>query len=66
MARKTFNIEDFLEKSNTLLGNPSVPQSHKVGVCTMVEYVLMDAGQYGGFQFVGEEDEEYTRCYYRK
>lgn len=54
--RKTFDVEDFKRWVNSVLAlptqdNPHVPsQDTKSALCTALEKVLMDTGNYKGFQ----------------
>lgn len=50
--RKTINVESLLNDFNLILGNPDVPQSAKIGICSAAEIMLMKANRYAGFQYL--------------
>lgn len=52
--KKTIKVEDLLEYANKQLARPEsdiVTISFKAGICTMIERVLLDTGNYNGFCF---------------
>ena len=54
MGRKTINVKDILEKCNTALESQAegATQEFKSGVCTMLESILFDTGNYAGFRYL--------------
>jgi len=52
--RKTIEVKVVKDKINDLLGNPELKlnQDEKKALCTFLEGVLMDTGNYRGFQHV--------------
>lgn len=50
--RKTVSVETMLNKFNLILGNPDVPQSAKIGICSAAEIMLMEVNRYAGFQYL--------------
>jgi hypothetical protein len=50
--RKTVSVESMLNDFNLILGNPDVPQTAKIGICSAVEIMLMKVNRYDGFQYL--------------
>jgi hypothetical protein len=64
MARKTVNVEDIKRWSNAILSSPRgemsfVTAEYKDGICTMIEKILHDSGNYKGYVFKDNEDNDY-------
>ena len=72
MARKTMNVEDIKRWANAMLSAPKgemhfVTTEYKDGICTMIEKILHDTGNYNGYVFKNNEDSEYgTYGYYTR
>ena len=76
--RKTVSVDAMLEKFNNILAHQSVSQESKIGICTAVEIMLMEANRYSGFKFNNmtynvaterydiDPDTEYNRTYFIK
>lgn len=70
MARKTFNVGDFVRLVNRrLVETPDVAVRERLTICSMVEMVLMDSDQYKGFRYLGAGNEagqldDSRRAYY--
>jgi len=47
--RKSFNVQEFKDWANSALARPELGQEAKSALCTAVEKVLMDTGNYHGF-----------------
>jgi len=57
MSRKTFKVEDFKDKVNgMLLHTPDRNKDVREAMQTLVENVLMESGNYGGFRYLGADD----------
>jgi hypothetical protein len=52
MKRKTINVDLVKEKVNKLLSNPNIIMEEKLGVITMIEYVLHETNNYNGFMYL--------------
>jgi hypothetical protein len=75
--RKTMNVEAMLEKFNTILAS-NTPQKYKIGICTAIEIMLMDANRYAGYRYLNttynarterydiDPDTDYNRQYFVK
>jgi hypothetical protein len=55
--RKTVNIQDFRKRINELLASGTVLVSQKEILCSVLEEILMDTGNYQGFQWTMEDQE---------
>ena len=72
MPRKTTPILDLLEYANAQLGRTDkfATKEHKAGVCSMIEHILMESGNYSGFCFKDNDDSDtgtlgyYSREYF--
>ncbi len=49
--KKTTSVEELRLYANKLLKNSKLSQEFKNGVCTMIEHVLHDTGNYAGFSY---------------
>ena len=56
-GRKTFSVEELKEFANKSLARTDsyATGDFKSGVCTVIERVLMDSGNYNGFRFLDED-----------
>jgi len=53
MSRKTFDVEEFKDKVNGMLVNSLDDfQDGRIAMITLVENVLMESGNYGGFRYL--------------
>jgi hypothetical protein len=76
MSRKTMNVEVMLDWANTQLSRTDdfADKKFKSGICSMIEKILMDTGNYNGFYFIDDESTPigyknelyYNRGYYKK
>jgi hypothetical protein len=72
MSRKTVSVIMLLEYANKNLKRDDeyATVDFKSGVCTMIEMVLMDTGNYAGFMFQDNDDSDtgtlgyFTRSYF--
>lgn len=65
MSRKTADVADILDNANDALENSGArgplwdneekTQGWRAGICTMIEEVLHEAGQYNGFTWIDED-----------
>jgi hypothetical protein len=70
--RKTINVLEMLNWANTQLKRTDewARAEFKSGICTMIETILMDSGNYKGFMFIDNSDSEiatlgyYSRKYF--
>jgi hypothetical protein len=51
-TRKTFNVEVFRDKINWRLSNCFLAENELKQLCTTLEDVLWDTGNYGGFRYL--------------
>lgn len=71
-SRKTVNVMAAKETANQLLERTdkyAVDGEFKAGVCTMIERILHDTGNYRGFYFINpdarpNDEDYYARRYY--
>jgi hypothetical protein len=54
--RKTISVEQVLTYANMQLKGSVTPSGHRDGICTMIEQVLMDTGNYAGFRYLTSVD----------
>jgi len=52
MSRKTFNVEIFKDKINWRLSNCTMTEDELKQLCSTLEDVLMDTGNYSGFRYL--------------
>jgi hypothetical protein len=52
MGRKTINVDLVKGKVNKLLSNPNIIMEEKLGIITMIEYVLHETDNYNGFMYL--------------
>ena len=72
MPRKTTPVLGLLVYANAQLGRTDkfATKEHKAGVCSMIEHILMDSGNYSGFAFLDNSDSDtgtigyYSRQYF--
>ena len=70
--RKTINVLETINWANTQLKRTDewARAEFKSGICTMIETILMDSGNYKGFMFIDNGDSEiatlgyYSRKYF--
>ena len=71
MAKKTYPVADLLAFANFQLARTDefATADYKAGICSMIEKVLLNTGDYEGFGFLDYTDCEtgtlgyYSRCY---
>jgi hypothetical protein len=51
-ARKTLEVEQILQFANEQLAHPNNTLEEKLGIITMIEFVLSKADRYRGFMFL--------------
>lgn len=70
--RKTIDVKFMVDYANKQLARPeneTVTKAFKAGICVMIENILMETGNYKGFQFIENNNSElntfgfYTRYY---
>lgn len=69
MAKKTVNVERFKNYANQMLASKDSysTKDFKSGICSMIETVLHETGNYQGFMFLDNKDSEFnTLGYYRR
>jgi hypothetical protein len=56
--KKTLGVSHMLDYSNTQLARTDdfASMDFKTGVCTMIERILHDTGNYNGFMFINGDD----------
>ena len=52
MAKLTIPVKPLLEQANSFLKSSNFSKEEKAGICTMIERVLHDSGNYSGFMFL--------------
>jgi len=59
--RKTINVESVLEWVNVQLARTDeyADAGFKCGICTMTERILMDSGNYNGYQYLDNDNSEF-------
>lgn len=64
--RKTINVEWVRGRANRYLADcPELSADTRKGICSMVEGILMETGNYKGFRYLdGYPCEDETRRYY--
>lgn len=70
--RKTIEVSEMLEWANNHLKRTDeyADKKFKAGICTTIEKILFDTGNYKGYGFINNDDSEcdtlgyYTRFYY--
>jgi len=67
--RKTIGVKEMLEWANHQLGRTDeyATEKFKAGICTMIEHLLMETGNYQGYneyEYGSEYTTEYCRYYY--
>lgn len=72
MARKTVNVKFALETANNMLKSNESAKA-KAAICTMIESLLFETGNYNGFQWLDHvngrttmpgDDDYYDRHYF--
>lgn len=66
-GRKTIEVKWMLNWANKQLAYEGHSEEHKAGICTMIERLLMDTGNYEGYyelEYGSEYTNQYCRCYY--
>lgn len=57
MSRKTINVEYLKNWANVMLeGDDQENRKVRLGVCLMLEEVLMETGNYNGFKYLEQYD----------
>ena len=67
--RKTIEVKEMLEWANNQLGRTDeyATEKFKAGICTMIEQLLINTGNYIGYreyEYGSEYTNEYCRYYY--
>jgi Zn/Cd-binding protein ZinT len=67
-AKQTLKVDQILEWANTQLKRTDevATEEFKMGISTMIERILLDAGQYNGYMPLDREGSEWSRTYYMK
>lgn len=52
MKRKTIEVEMVRDRVNDLLSNPNLMMEEKMGIITMIEYILHETNNYKGFMYL--------------
>jgi hypothetical protein len=52
MARKTFDVTAMREAVNRQLARPEVSEEYRKGMCSILEHVLHETGNYNGYNYV--------------
>lgn len=55
-ARKTVSVEAIVDQVNASLKESTCSPDIRYGMCTVVEQVLMESGNYRGFRFLSQEE----------
>ena len=68
-AKKTIGVKNMLEWANNQLKRTDeyATMKFKAGVCTMIEHLLMESGNYMGYnelEYGSEYTNQYCRYYY--
>jgi len=60
-GKKTIEVKELLEWANTQLERTDeyADVGFKSGICTMIEKVLMDSGNYNGYQYLDVDNCEF-------
>ena len=56
MSRKTFNVEKLVDQLNTTLQAGYPNREFRLGAIAMVETVLHETGNYGGFRYLDQTE----------
>lgn len=62
MSRKTIDVQEMKKFANSVLaskwvdGTPAYTPAYRLGICTMIERVLMDSGNYKGYAMLEASD----------
>lgn len=54
--KKTVKVEEILQFANEQLAHPNNTLEEKLGIITMIEFVLRKANRYNGFMFLNLEN----------
>jgi hypothetical protein len=54
MARKTFRVSELVNEVNDRLALSTCGPDGRKGMCTVVEHVLMETGNYAGFMYLNQ------------
>lgn len=49
---KTISVGHVLERVNTQLASNEIPEQTKWGICSLIENILHDSGNYAGFNYI--------------
>lgn len=60
MARKTLEVEKMRTWANNMLAGDWNSRDYKADVCTLIESILMESGNYKGFRFLSDAEEAAT------
>ena len=55
MSRKTYPVASLVSDANTMLAAPGSTRDGRIAIAILVERVLMDTGNYKGFQYLASE-----------
>ena len=57
MGKKNFNVEDLKNKINgMLLDTADIHQDARTALTNVIEYVLLESDNYGGYRYLGADD----------
>ena len=67
-AKQTVKVDKILDWANAQLKrtDESATEDFKMGISTMIERILLNAGQYNGWMSLNRMDSEWSRVYYMK
>ena len=67
-VKQTIKVEQILEWANIQLKRTdgAVTEGFKMGICAMIERILLDANQYNGYMSLDREGSHWSRTYYMK
>jgi hypothetical protein len=56
MGRKTVNVNCLREAANNMLATSTSSPEFRLGICVMIEQVLLDSDNYNGFRYLSEKE----------
>ena len=67
-VKQTIKVEQILEWANTQLKRTDdvATEGFKMGICAMIERILLDANQYNGYMPLDRDGSDWSRTYYMK
>lgn len=58
MSRKTIEVGKILKLANHVLANPNSTPDEREGICSMIETVLFETGNYNGYRYLDTDEIE--------